>query len=188
MNSSRLSNRGNSLQKRQDTYNSMKDEKIKEAQRKKAEDEMKECTFEPSILETKRNDGLDTTRDLDTFLEDQQRFLENKYSKIDQRKLDMSNHEVEELSLQPKIDDLSVQIVEMMDERKGQTTHDRLYKKGYESIREKSLREYETKMASEDQSFRKSPSRKESYDPNRSYHRGKEAKTALYELHTDILR
>jgi hypothetical protein len=39
----------------------------------------------------------------------------------------------------------------------------------------------------EEQSFRKSP-RLDSYDPNRSYHRGKEAKTALYELHTDILR
>lgn len=69
---------------------------------------MKECTFEPSILEARRNDGLDTTRDLDTFLEDQQRFLENKHNKIDQRKQDMGNQEVEELSLQPKLDDLSI--------------------------------------------------------------------------------
>jgi len=131
---------------------------------------------------------VNTTRDLSTFLEDQQRFLENKEGKIEQRKADRGNQEVEELYLQPKLDDLSVQIVEMMDERKGQTTYDRLYKKGYESLREKSLREYEKKMAAEDQSFRESPSRNISYDPNRSYHRGKEAKTALYELHTDILR
>ena len=131
---------------------------------------------------------VNTTRDLGTFLEDQQRFLENKEGKIEQRKADRGNQEVEELYLQPKLDDLSVQIVEMMDERKGQTTYDRLYKKGYESLREKSLREYEKKMAAEDQSFRESPSRNTSYDPNRSYHRGKEAKTALYELHTDILR
>jgi len=33
----------------------------------------------------------------------------------------------------------------MMDERKGQKTYDRLYKKGYESLREKALRDYETK-------------------------------------------
>jgi hypothetical protein len=53
--------------------------------------------------------------------------------------------EIEELSLQPKLDDLSVQIVEMMDDRKGQTTYDRLYKKGYENLREKSLRDIEQK-------------------------------------------
>ena len=74
---------------------------------------------------------MNTTRDLGTFLEDQQRFLENKEGKIEQRKADRGNQEVEELYLQPKLDDLSVQIVEMMDERKGQTTYDRLYKKGY---------------------------------------------------------
>ena len=93
---------------------------------------------------------VNTTRDLSTFLEDQQRFLENKEGKIEQRNADRGNQEVEELYLQPKLDDLSVQIVEMMDERKGQTTYDRLYKKGYESLREKSLREYEKKMAAED--------------------------------------
>ena len=53
--------------------------------------------------------------------------------------------EIQELSLQPRLDDLSVQIVEMMDERKGQKTYERLYKKGYESLREKGLREYEAK-------------------------------------------
>lgn len=40
----------------------------------------------------------------------------------------------------------------MMDDRKGQSTHDRLYKKGYESLREKSLREYEKKVESQNQS------------------------------------
>lgn len=74
----------------------------------------------------------------------------------------------------------------MMDDRKGQSTHDRLYKKGYESLREKSLREYEKKVESQNQS--RSFNRSTSFDPNRSYHRGKEAKTALYELHTDILK
>lgn len=106
---------------------------------------MKECTFEPSCYESRKNGANDTSRDLDAFLEDQQRWTEKKYEKTNQRKLDDMSREVEELSLQPKLDDLSVQIVQMMDERKGQTTYDRLYKKGYESIREKALKEMEKK-------------------------------------------
>jgi hypothetical protein len=86
----------------------MKEDKIKAAQDKKSQDELRECTFEPSILESRKNGGLDTTRDLDTFLEDQQRFLETKQGKIDQRMLERGNQEVEELSLQPKLDDLSI--------------------------------------------------------------------------------
>jgi hypothetical protein len=125
---------------------------LKTALDRKAMDEMKECTFEPSIYESRRNGGNDTTRDLDTFLEDQQRFLEKKHEKTNQRKLDGMSREVEELSLQPKLDDLSVQIVQMMDDRKGQKTYDRLYKKGYESIREQSLRDIELKQAAEEQS------------------------------------
>lgn len=48
----------------------MKEEKIKVALDKKAQDEMKECTFEPSIYVSRRNGDNDTTRDLDTFLGD----------------------------------------------------------------------------------------------------------------------
>ena len=169
----------------------MKEDKMKTALEKKASDEMKECTFEPSTYESRKNGGNDTSRDLSTFLEDQQKFLEKKNEKTNQMKLNDMSREVEELSLQPKLDDLSVQIVQMMDERKGQKTHDRLYKKGYESLREKALREMEQKLSAEEQSsFRASPSRlnSTSNDPNRSYHRGKPAMTALYELHSDILR
>ena len=36
---------------------------------------------------------------------------------------------------QPQIDELSKQIVEMMDERKIEPAHSRLYKKGKEKIR-----------------------------------------------------
>jgi hypothetical protein len=61
----------------------------------------------------------------------------------------------------------------MMEDRKGQKTHERLYKKGYESLREKSLRDYESRLAIEESFNRKSPSRLDSSDPNRSYHRGK---------------
>ena len=191
MDSSRTNERSSSQQQRQKLFNQNKDDKMKAALDKKASDEMKECTFEPAIYESQRNGGNDTTRDLDHFLEDQQRFLEKKNEKANQRKLDDMSREVEELSLQPKLDDLSVQIVQMMDERKGQQTYDRLYKKGYESLREKALRELEQKQAAEEQSsFRSSPSRMNSvsYDPNRTYHRGKDAQTALYELHTDILK
>lgn len=127
----------------------MKEEKIRAAKSMKEQDELKECTFEPSILQ---KGDVDTTRDLDTFLEDQKRFLENKQGKIEQRKMEKGDQEIDELTMQPRLDDLSVQIVEMMDDRKGQSTHDRLYKKGYESLREKSLREYEKKVESQNQS------------------------------------
>jgi hypothetical protein len=76
----------------------------------------------------------------------------------------------------------------MMEDRKGQKTYDRLYKKGYESLREKSLKEYESRATAEESFNKKSPSRGDISDPNVSYHRGKPARTALYELHTDILR
>jgi hypothetical protein len=43
------------------------------------------------------------------------------------------------LTGQPKIDDLSQQIVDMMEERKNESAHDRLYKIGKEKIRTKTL-------------------------------------------------
>ena len=67
---------------------------MKAALDKRAEDEMKDCTFEPSIYDSRRNGGNDTTRDLDAFLEDQQRFLEKKHEKTNQRKLDDMSREV----------------------------------------------------------------------------------------------
>jgi hypothetical protein len=72
----------------------MKEEKIKAALDKKAQDEMKDCTFEPSIL---GRGGNDATRDLDTFLGDQQKFLEAKAEKVNKRKQDLSSREVQDL-------------------------------------------------------------------------------------------
>ncbi len=43
----------------------------------------------------------------------------------------------------PQIGELSKQIVDLMDERKAQPTHDRLYKAGQEKLRQVALREYE---------------------------------------------
>ena len=43
--------------------------------------------------------------------------------------------ERQELKKQPQIDELSKQIVEMMDERKIETAYDRLYKIGKEKLR-----------------------------------------------------
>lgn len=40
---------------------------------------------------------------------------------------------------QPQIDELSKQIVEMMDERKLEPAHSRLYKKGKEKIRNQTM-------------------------------------------------
>ena len=128
---------------------------------------MKDCTFEPELHQSRYPTTNNTPRDLDTFLTDQQRFLEKKQDKQLKAMHENSNKEVEELHLQPKLDDLSMQIVDMMDDRKGQKTYDRLYKKGYESLRYKSQIEQETKLAEEEHSFRRpSPSRYESNDPN----------------------
>ena len=168
----------------------MKNEKLKYAQAKKEEDELKDCTFEPDTYQSRKADpNINTTRELDEFLGDQQRFLENKEEKVKKWKMDNTLKEVEELSLQPKLDDLSRQIVDMMDDRKGQKTHERLYKKGYESLRDKIQQDFDKKALEEEHSMRKaSPSRLDITDPNATYHRGKPAKAALYELHSDILR
>lgn len=42
------------------------------------------------------------------------------------------NKEIADVTHRPDIDGLSSQIVEMMDERKGTSTQDRLYKLGHE--------------------------------------------------------
>lgn len=43
--------------------------------------------------------------------------------------------ELQEIKKQPQIDELSKQIVEMMDDRKNEAAHDRLYKIGKEKLR-----------------------------------------------------
>lgn len=95
--------------------------------------------------------------------------------------------ELDDVYNEPKLDDLSMAIVDLMDERKCMPTHERLYKKGQEQLREKAEREKEKKEELENYS---TISRMDitNNDPNRTNHRGKEVKEALYEMHTDILR
>ena len=85
----------------------MKNQKIRAAKEQQDHDEMKDCTFEPSLYQSRQTPN-DTPRDLDTFLTDQQRFLEKKLDKQLKAMHDNSTKEVEELHLQPKLDDLSM--------------------------------------------------------------------------------
>jgi len=75
----------------------------------------------------------------------------------------------------PKIDDLSNQLVGMMNERKNEPAHNRLYKKGQEKIRRQAILEYE-KNLDQDTTMRR----------ERPNHRGTVANEALYQLDSDI--
>ena len=78
-------------------------------------------------------------RDLYEFLNDQQRFLEYKSLKSLKSKQEAIDLELKEVKPKPELDGLSVQLVNMMDDRRYQTTHDRLYAVGKEKIRSKNL-------------------------------------------------
>ena len=51
----------------------------------------------------------------------------------------MQSEQLMQIKTQPQIDELSKQIVEMMDERKLEPAHSRLYKKGKEKIRTQTM-------------------------------------------------
>ena len=51
----------------------------------------------------------------------------------------MLDRELKEVKKQPEIDELSKQIVEMMDDRKAQPTSDRLYAYGMNKLRQKTI-------------------------------------------------
>ena len=97
------------------------------------------------------------------------------------------NEGVEEITLEPKLDDISLAIVENMEDRRFEPTHERLYKKGASKLRDTAIREQNKKLNESKLSERKI-SLYDSYDPDRTFHRGKPAREALYDLHTDILR
>ena len=79
---------------------------------------MAECNFEPELYQSKLEGMNDNLRDLDEFLEDQQRFQQKKEEKIEERKIMAIGKEIEGVSHEPQLDDLSVAIVEMMEDRK----------------------------------------------------------------------
>lgn len=86
----------------------------------------------------KKNDS-NKPRDINRFLSDQERYLENKQQKQEQKLFKIQSMELMAIQEQPQIDELSKQIVEMMDERKVEPAHARLYKKGKEKIRNQTM-------------------------------------------------
>lgn len=100
------------------------------------------------------------------------------------------DNEMRHVTHAPEVDDLSNQIVDMMDDRKDQHTHDRLYLQGQEKLRNQTLRDYQEKKAIE-KHFKRGETlgaRGEEFDPNAEYHRGKPTQEALYEMHQELLR
>jgi len=97
-----------------------------------ADKEVEDCTFTP-VMPTKKKG--DQARDINHFLEDQQKYLEGKNMKAAKRKQDVMEEEDKQIKTGPMLDQLSSQIVEMMSERKGIKTGDRLYLKGQEKLR-----------------------------------------------------
>jgi hypothetical protein len=104
----------------------------------KGDKEVEGCTFEPTLYGTKPGDP---TRDLDSFIKDQQTFLEKKQQKIDDKRMQDGDKDVEGVTLEPKLDDLSMAIVGLMEERRLEPTHERLYKKGATKLRDITLME-----------------------------------------------
>jgi hypothetical protein len=82
------------------------------------------CTFHPQLV-TKQDDTLQR-RDLNQFLEDQRRFQERVSNKVKDSQ-QLSRADVEAV-MHPTIDETSKRIVEeKLTDRKGKSTHERLY-------------------------------------------------------------
>ena len=158
-------------------------------QEERAKAELEPCTFQPDTKKSKRPEELmEPKRDLYDFLSDQQRFLEYKNMKEIKTKQDDLNDELREIK-KPKIDNLSNQIVDLMEDRKQKPTKDRLYQMGQEKLRAKAFKEYQDQKAAEEHaSIKKSPRRADEYSPDKSYRRGKPTRTALYDMHHEKIR
>ena len=90
------------------------------------------CTFEPELYGKKEND---TTRDLDTFIKDQNSFLERKQKKIYDKKMQDKDEEIDGVTHEPRLNDISMAITENMESR-DEPTHFRLYRNGAIKLRD----------------------------------------------------
>lgn len=125
--------------RREEIFDQFKrDNKILAAE-EKAYKELENCTFQPDTYDSKRHNDDVEQRDLYEFLNDQQRFLEYKSLKSLKSKQEAIDAELKEVKPKPELDGLSVQLVNMMDDRRYQSTHDRLYAVGKDKIRTKNL-------------------------------------------------
>lgn len=145
----------------------VKDAKIENKKYEEDAKEMEPCTFEPEILNKTVPD-----RNLYEFLSHQQFHMVKKNAKC----LDHQHRLIQEQEAQmqpgPVIDSLSNNVVKAMPERRGIPTHDRLYQKGFEELRQKN--------------FVKTPSPRKSPQRQPENHRGEDTKEALYKLNKDI--
>ena len=80
-------------------------------------------------------------RDLEHFLDDVKRYEAQKKEKLTKRIEDKQAKTHEEETFKPAVDELSSQIVDMMEDRKGILTQDRLYNKGQEKLRQIAAKE-----------------------------------------------
>ena len=98
-----------------------------------------DCTFTPNLYTTVKKADGQKPRDINKFLSDLERYQESKNLKQEQAMMRMQSEQLMQIKTQPQIDELSKQIVEMMDERKLEPAHSRLYKKGKEKIRTQTM-------------------------------------------------
>lgn len=128
---------------------------------------MDECTFEPEILNKQQPD-----RNLYEFLSHQQFHMVKKNAKCVDHQHRLIQEQEAMMQPGPVIDSLSNNVVKAMPERRGIYTHDRLYQKGFEDLRNKN--------------FTKTPSPRKSPQRQPENHRGEDTKEALYKLNKDI--
>jgi hypothetical protein len=88
-------------------------------------------------------------------------------------------------TFKPAVDELSSQIVDMMEDRKGVATQDRLYKHGFEKLRQINAHDSQVKLEAKVHAmFKKSSLTARGKDG----HRGNEINTALYSLHQERMK
>lgn len=146
------------------------------------------CTFSPELYTTQGNSSR--PRNLNKFIKDQERYSELKNMNSIKKKDQIDQRERENNTLRPQVDNLSQQIVDLMEERKNEQIHERLYKKG----KEKLLNTTKDAMVSNAASMRelesknnRTMSRGQSYRQNltsldATNHRGGNLHEALYDL------
>jgi len=96
------------------------------------------------------------------------------------------DNEVDGVTHEPKLNDISMAIADQMESRDEPAPY-RLYKKGATKLRSINEKEQQKKL-NESKVETRQFTLYDSYDPDRTFHRGKPAREALYDLHTDILK
>lgn len=74
-----------------------------------------------------------------------------------------------------------------MDERQGDETYDRLYKQGHDKQREINMNDFNEKQEELNRLYKRPNMGRDVVNPNKEYHREIPTRTALHELHSDLL-